>query len=305
MFNVPNSQSTFDLQQALNIDAPSPVHTLITPDYPNIQLDVKRDDLLHSVISGNKWRKLKYALLKASNDNVEHIISFGGGYSNHLHALAFTCHRLGISMTAIVRGDYTNNLTPMLNDISAWGSNIQYVDRKTYQRRENKDYISELIQQYERGIVIPEGGSQSLALSGVSEIVHELQQFYDIIIAPVGSAGTLAGIIDGVSNTNSKVLGIGVLKGQGYLEELVSRFLPNESDNWQINHQYHFAGYAKSTPELVDFCQRFEAQHKITIEPVYSGKMFFAIDDLLSNGFFPSGSRILAIHTGGLQGKRS
>lgn len=303
---MPNSSTIANIQHLLNIVEPSPVQRLQLPEQPNILLDIKRDDRLHPVISGNKWRKLKYALVDAVENKVEHITSFGGGYSNHLHALAFACRQLSIPMTAIVRGDYSQNLTPMLTDILSWGSNIQYVDRKTYQMREDKNFVDSLLKQNANGVVIPEGGSQDSALRGISEIINELENSYDYIVAPVGSGGTLAGLIKGVSGSPTKILGVGVLKGQDYLEGLVTALLPNHGNfsQWQINHNYHFGGYAKSNEQLDDFCQRFHLQHEIQIEPVYSGKMFFATYDLIAKKHFPKNSRVLAIHTGGLQGKR-
>lgn len=300
------------LTAQLNIATPS-AETAIHTDWANqngITLSVKRDDLLHPVISGNKWRKLKYALKAASKAKVQHIISFGGGFSNHLHALGYCCHHLGIQLTAIVRGDYSLNPTPMLLDLKNWQTNIQYVDRKTYQQRSELDYQQSLQQQYPGASIIPEGGSQLLAIRGVSEIIDELSDSYDYIVAPVASGGTLAGLSSAIGKnktfSNCQILGIGVLKGQGYLEQLVDDLLEVDSSqtNWQINHDFHFGGYAKSTNELRLFCQDFYQQTTIPIEPVYSGKLFWAIRALLKAGYFPKNSRILALHTGGLQGAR-
>jgi 1-aminocyclopropane-1-carboxylate deaminase len=298
-----------DVELELNITSPSPI-VPITPLWPGIEnysLSVKRDDMLHPVISGNKWRKLKYALLDAQQQNIKHILSFGGGYSNHLHALAYCCNKLGIRLTAIIRGDYSSKLTPMLEDMQTWRTDIQWVDRQTYQRRDDPAYLNELKHQYEDVLIIPEGGSQSLALQGVAEIVAELDEHYDYIIAPVGSGGTLAGLINATVGLPTQVLGIAVLKGQGYLEGLVSNLLPESAhgaNNWQINHDFHFGGYAKSSEELRTFCSDFQLQTHIPIEPVYSGKMFFALAKLIQQNAFPIGSKILALHTGGLQGAR-
>lgn len=297
--------------QALAIQQPSPVQklTLNWPNFNNVSLHVKRDDLLHPIISGNKWRKLKYSLSHAQKNNVEHIISFGGGFSNHLHALGYCCKQLNIKFTAIVRGDYSTNLSPMLRDLMSWQTTIHYVDKITYQQRNKSEYLQFLQQQHVNALIIPEGGSNRLALQGVGEIVTELENDYDCIIAPVASGGTLAGLIKATHNTPTKVLGIGVLKGQGYLEELVSNMLPKEMSakehqHWSINHDYHFGGYAKFSPELQGFCMNFCQQTHIKIEPIYSAKLFFALHDLLAQGFFPMGSNILALHTGGLQGAR-
>lgn len=299
------------LNNQLNINTPTPEQPLTASWLENkaITLTLKRDDLIHPVISGNKWRKLVYALNDAKQNQVHHIVSFGGGFSNHLHALGYCCHQLNIKFTAIVRGDYTQNLSPMLRDLLAWKTDVKYVNRITYKKRNDRAYLKELKAQYPNSLIIPEGGSQQQALKGVAEIISELQQPYDYIVAPVASGGTLAGLIEGAASYSpkTKILGIGVLKGQGYLEELVQGLLLDNQFNtvqWSINHDFHFGGYAKSTTELKEFCDDFLNQTQVKIEPIYSGKLCFAIKNLISNNYFPVNSRILVLHTGGLQGSR-
>lgn len=296
-----------ELQRQLGINCPSP-EQLIKPDWENsqdYQISVKRDDLIHPLISGNKWRKLKYALTNLVESGIKEVISFGGGYSNHLHALAFACSKLNIQLMAIVRGDYSNSLTPMLNDLRIWGVKTNFVDRKTYAKRNNPDYLAGLNKSHPKAAIIPEGGSQQLAISGVAELILELQDSYDFILTPVGSGGTLAGLI--TAENDAKLIGIAALKGEGYLEQLVSELLPSDcsNSNWEINHDFHFGGYAKRTEALVDFCEQTSQQLKIEIEPVYSGKLFYAAKSLIAKRAFPCGSRILLIHTGGLQGNRA
>ena len=295
------------LEQQLNIKSPSPTQ-IIKPEWlgaENYQISLKRDELLHPVISGNKWRKLKYALLEAQQKHVQHIISFGGGFSNHLHALGYCCNRLNIRFTAIVRGDYSSNLSPMLQDLISWRAELSYVDRLTYQQRDDAEYLASLQQQYPEATIIPEGGSQTLALQGVGEIISELEEEYDYVIAPVGSGGTLAGLINH-PQFKAHVVGIAVLKGKGYLEDLVNALLPavQSNENWHINHQYHQGGYAKSNVELDCFCKEFHQQTGVQIEPVYSGKLLFALRDLVQKSGFAMASKILVLHTGGLQGAR-
>ncbi|WP_438864286.1 1-aminocyclopropane-1-carboxylate deaminase/D-cysteine desulfhydrase [Neptunicella sp.] len=291
------------LEHILQIKTPSPEHRLDT-DWPNpnqCQLWIKRDDLLHPVISGNKWRKLKYALQAISEGHTTHVISFGGGHSNHLHALAYCCQQLNIAFTAIVRGDYSANMTPTLTDLVSWGATINFVDKKTYQRRAESNYSRTLQQQYPEAVIIPEGGSQALALQGVAEIIDELTHHYDYILLPVASGGTLAGFIQ--HNVDPKIIGIAMLKGQGYLEQLVSELLSETATTeWQIAHHFHHGGYAKQPAELVHFCQQFTQQYQIPLEPVYSGKLFYAARELLAEQYFPVGSKILLLHTGGLRG---
>lgn len=266
---------------------------------------VKRDDLLHPIISGNKWRKLKYNLLNAVKQNTSHIISFGGNYSNHLHALAYCCQQLDIPLTAMVRGYASQPLTPTLLDIKRWGATLEFLDKKTYQQRYNPEFMATLQNTHGHAECIPEGGSNKQALKGVAEIVTELQAEYDYILCPVGSGGTMAGLIH--SGFKHKLLGIAVLKGQDYLESLVENLLPQarQATHWQILHQYHHGGYARVTEELTAFCQSFNQTQPFMIEPVYSGKLFYGVKQLMEQGFFPVNSRILLLHTGGLQGARS
>lgn len=312
-----------EIENVLNI-AHSPEQPLHV-DWVNssdISVTVKRDDLLHAIISGNKWRKLKYALLEILtssevNKRLE-IISFGGGFSNHIHALAYCCHQLKkqgrtVSFTAIIRGDYSANLTPMLDDIISWGAKIEYVDRLTYKKRNDQAYLdslkSKLINRSDSKVfIIPEGGSQHSALLGLTELIDELNGEYDYILCPVASGGTMAGLIRATEQLATKIVGVAVLKGRDYLEQLVAEFLPPACDfnnsNWTIEHDFHFGGYAKKNHDLIKFCQEFSADAKIVIEPVYSGKLFFALKHLITHNYFPSDSRILVIHTGGLQGAR-
>jgi 1-aminocyclopropane-1-carboxylate deaminase len=297
-----------ELAFMLGIKTPSPIQ-IITPNWQGIehyQLSVKRDDLIHPIISGNKWRKLKYALLDAVQSNTQHIISFGGGFSNHLHALGYCCSKLNIKFTAIIRGDYSNSPSPMLKDLTKWQTQIHYVDRLTYQQKAESIYLDNLSTCYPDAMIIPEGGSQSSALKGSGEIINEIEGHYDSVIIPVGSGGTLAGLITNIP-INIRLLGVGVLKGEGYLESLVQALLPNtlkKQGNWSIEHNFHFGGYGKCTSELSEFCQQFAEETSIDLEPVYSGKLFFAIKALINSQNVALGRSILAIHTGGLQGAR-
>lgn len=299
--------SAAEISNLLNIATPSILQPLCVnwTGAPQVSLYIKRDDLIHPIISGNKWRKLKYALLEARQRGVAEIISFGGGHSNHLHALGYCCHQLGIQLLALVRGNYHTNPTPMLRDLQQWHSRVIYLDKATYHKRSQPDFIASWQAAHPDALIIPEGGSQALALPGVAEIVNEQESDFSHILTPVGSGGTLAGLIQARHKDNMHVIGVAALKGEGYLEGLVKSLLPaSHYPNWHIEHRFHFGGYAKSSVELIDFCERFKAQTGITIEPVYSGKACWALKQLLAEGHFPKGSRILLLHTGGLQGAR-
>ncbi|BFT31263.1 pyridoxal-phosphate dependent enzyme [Alteromonas sp. D210916BOD_24] len=291
---------------------PSPL-VPFEPDWPGaekVSLYVKRDDAIHPVMSGNKWRKLSPVFKR---DIPREIVSFGGGYSNHLHALGYACHQLNIPLTAVIRGNYTANPTPMIVDLMRWGIRICYVDRDTYKKRHDSHYLSELQQRYPDALLIPEGGSQQIALEGVSELVREIDIHVDHLIAPVASGATLAGIAAALNAQTlssplqpnpASAIGIGVLKGEGYLESLVENLLPITLDNWHIQHEYHMGGYAKVPHALREFCQQFNETMPFSIEPVYSGKVFWAVKDMLAKSTFEPGAQIVILHTGGLQGAR-
>jgi 1-aminocyclopropane-1-carboxylate deaminase len=300
-----------------SLTLPSP----LIPFKPNwegaskVSLFVKRDDAIHPVMSGNKWRKLSHAL---TNPLPKTIVSFGGGFSNHLHALGFVCHKLGIPFNAIIRGDYSAAPTPMIQDLKSWGTRIDYVDRVTYKKRNDSAYLLHLKQQQPDAMIIPEGGSQAQALQGMKDMVDEIDIDFDFIVAPVASGATLAGIVsalnkrnennatDTLHQTTRNVVGVGVLKGENYLEGLVEQFLPTSlgRSNWHIDHSYHFGGYAKAPNELRTFCNDFNHAFEFDIEPVYSGKAFWAVKDMLAKGKFEDGACIVVLHTGGLQGAR-
>lgn len=294
------------LQKQLGLSLPSPLQRF-TPNWPGaekVTLWIKRDDLIHPIISGNKWRKLSQ-LLADNAATIPHIVSFGGGFSNHLHALGWCCQQLGIEFTALIRGNYADSPTPMLTDLSRWQANIRYLTKLEYKQRDEPDFIAALSEQYPRALIIPEGGSQQAALTGVQPLLEECQIPFDKIITPVASGATMAGIISGAS-ARQQVLGIAVLNGVGYLENLVAQFLPtNSSRNWQILHQYHHGGYARTSPALLTLCKQMRQEYAIPVEPVYSGKVFYAVQELLAQGAFAAGEQVIIVHTGGLQGART
>ena len=300
--------TTFNQMRArllAELNLPSPV-TSLSPDWPGadtLNLNIKRDDCIHPIISGNKWRKLA-TLITEMTTPPPRIISFGGGFSNHLHALGYVCLRLAIPFTALIRGDYRQSPTPMIDDLRQWRADIQYVTKRDYQMRSTPAYISKLQNDYPGAMIIPEGGSQHAALAGVQQLIAEQTLPFDTVLCPVASGATLAGIVSALT-PEQHAIGIGVLKGQGYLESLVTGLLPRSAPNWHIEHAYCHGGYARQTPELRTFCNDFERHTAIPVEPVYSGKLLFALKHMIGRGDFAPGQRILVIHTGGLQGARS
>jgi 1-aminocyclopropane-1-carboxylate deaminase len=284
-------------------------HPLFTQH--NVRVQVKRDDIIHPIISGNKWRKLKYNLVHVQQEkNINGVLSFGGSYSNHIHALAFACFQQKIPCVGIIRGeeDYANNFT--LSWARHWGMKLHFVDRKTYRRRHDTDYLMQLQQEYPKHYIVPEGGSNKLAISGVGEIISELNQQteFDTLITPTGSGGTLAGLIAGDYNTSKnlhKLLGIAVLKEADYLVGEIQNLLPESAknhDNWTLLTNFHRGGYAKFSRCDVARILEFNHNTGVDFEPIYTGKMILAFLDLLEQGYFAKGERIVLLHTGGMQG---
>lgn len=273
-------------------------------DEYQIELWIKRDDLLHPIISGNKWRKLKYSLDHALSLGSDTLISMGGTYSNHLHALAYAGKILGLKTKAFIRGEQPTTLTSTLIDIQNWGMELSFVSRSDYKLLRQYKNCHDLPALKRSQYWVPEGGAQILALKGVAELINEIDITYDILCVPCGTGATLAGIINAAPEKAS-IWGFAALKNAAFLESDVASLLPKiSSDNWKVNLDYHFGGFAKKSTELLDFISNFEDKTGIPLESVYTGKMLFGIYDLITKHTFKPGQRIIAIHTGGLQGKR-
>lgn len=288
---------------------PSPITQLHDALLENkgIQLFVKRDDLIHEHLQGNKWRKLKYNLIRAREANHHTLLTFGGAYSNHIHATAAAGHYFGFKTIGIIRGEAYADLNPTLQDATNWGMQLHYASRIDYRNKTSEDFINLLKEQFGKFYLIPEGGNNALANKGCREIISELNQHYDAICVDCGTGATMAGIISALDNQTT-VLGFAVLKDAAFLNSDIEKILQQHSqqsfNNWQLNTDYHFGGYAKVTEELIAFMQQFELRHQITLEPVYSAKMFYGLFELIKNDYFAPGSKILALHSGGLQGRR-
>ncbi|RAU81592.1 1-aminocyclopropane-1-carboxylate deaminase/D-cysteine desulfhydrase [Pontibacter arcticus] len=274
-------------------------------DEQSIELWVKREDLLHPAISGNKWRKLKYNLQQARSENKDTLLTFGGAYSNHIAATAAAGQEFGFRTIGIIRGEEHEPLNPTLQFAISRGMQLHYISREQYRLKDDANFLEELSQKYKQPYFIPEGGTNALAVKGCTEIVEDINIAYDYICCACGTGGTIAGII-AVLDGEKQVLGFPALKGGNFLqkeiEALILKYNGKKYSNWQLLTDYHFGGYAKVKPELLDFIYTFQKQHHILLEPIYTGKMFFGLFDLIKQGYFKSGSRIVAIHTGGLQG---
>jgi 1-aminocyclopropane-1-carboxylate deaminase/D-cysteine desulfhydrase-like pyridoxal-dependent ACC family enzyme len=284
---------------------PTPLQ-LITNDLlqsKKINLYIKREDLNHLTIQGNKFRKLKYNLAAAKVEGKTTLLTFGGAFSNHIYAVAAAGKAFDFRTIGVIRGERIEPLNPTLAFAEANGMKLHFVTRSAYRNKYDVDFTNDLKRQFGDFYLVPEGGSNALAVKGCAEIIDEIDLDFDVICSAVGTGGTLAGLILGTQD-KGKVLGFPALKGGDFLKDEIEILLKNKSENknWDLIIDYHFGGYAKFKPELIDFMNDFKRQFDIQLEPIYTGKMLFGIFDLIKNDFFKANTTIIAIHTGGLQG---
>ena len=301
------SQTHSDLRpDCLNLPSPvTRIHSSLLLE-KNIQLYIKRDELIHPVIQGNKWRKLKYNLLEAKKSGKNTLLSFGGAYSNHLHALAAAGKLYGFNTIGIIRGEAPAELNPSLRDMLEWNMQLEFIRRIDYKQKTSAAFAQKLKHQFGDVFLIPEGGNNPAGIKGCGELLHELDDIYDHICCEVGSGTMLSSLILHNQQANTRFTGFAVMKNQ-QLEQDIKHTLsqhPAVNTQWQLNHDYHFGGFAKTDSQLNDFIKDFKRQHDVQLEPVYSGKMLYGILDLVKNNHYKPGTKILAIHGGGLQGLR-
>ena len=283
---------------------PSPIeelqHPLLTEK--KIQLFVKRDDLIHPDIMGNKWRKLKYNIEEVKKQGKNGLVTMGGAYSNHIYATAAAGEVFGLQTFGIIRGDELNNKSnPTLRFASEKSMQLRFVDRKTF--REIREHPELLSQEFADWYFLPEGGTNELAVKGCSELPNEIKMDYSLIVLPIGTGGTFCGVLNGVSD-HQTVLGISSLKGdfvKREVKELINQFGIDKS-NYEVNTEYHFGGYGKTKRELIDFINWFKEFFGVPLDPIYTGKTFFAVWDMIKTDKFEENLRIVLLHTGGLQG---
>lgn len=273
-----------------------------------LRLLVKRDDLLHSHVSGNKWRKLKYNLLEAHRLGLTRLITFGGAFSNHLAAVAAAGKEFGFETVGIVRGERSSELNPTLRFCKSCNMELHFVSRTDFKGKNNEDLLEDLQINRSDALMLPEGGANCLALPGCREIVAETKEQLghspDFIVTACGTGATLAGIATGIEG-HCQALGVSVLKGdflQKEVEKLLAACGEATSGNYRVLDGFHFGGYAKFTPALIEFINDFRQSTGIPLDPIYTGKAFFAAFELAKQGFFHEGSTVVLLHTGGLQG---
>ncbi|MEO6869131.1 MAG: pyridoxal-phosphate dependent enzyme [Ginsengibacter sp.] len=301
---MPQSSSTFMIA---GIEFQTPLLENIKDEFlskKSIHLDILRLDQVDSYISGNKIFKLRYYLENAIKNNIKTIVTLGGAYSNHLAATAYACKKCGLMSIGIVRGEEAKNLSPTLQFCLQHGMKLIFLERKLYKHISKKDSIEiPELEELKDFIIIPEGGYSIEGSSGAESITSFFDQnSYSHICVPVGTATTLSGIVNTISS--AKVLGFTALKGLNDINERML-FLGTKETNWEIISAYHFGGYAKYDKNLTNFMSEFYLKHHVPLDFVYTGKMMFGVYDLIKKEFFENGSRILCMHTGGLQGNKS
>ncbi|MBD3635873.1 MAG: 1-aminocyclopropane-1-carboxylate deaminase/D-cysteine desulfhydrase [Crocinitomicaceae bacterium] len=296
------------------MNLPSPIEQLHSDLFSqhNVEVYVKRDDLIDPVISGNKWRKLKFNIEKFKAGRYDKLLTFGGAYSNHISATARAGKELGVKTIGIVRGDELKaDANDTLRQASADGMELIFTKREEYALRDEKYYHEELRRRHGNIWIVPEGGSNYYGVLGCQEILKEVDIPFTHVITACGTGTTATGLL---LSSSSEVIGVSALKGGDFLTEniknhLMTLSLPEShiSDvmgRFVLQTGYHFGGYAKYNKELLEFIETFEDQYKIPLDQVYTGKMMYALLDLIEQNYFPENSKIIALHTGGLQGKK-
>ncbi|MBK0369955.1 1-aminocyclopropane-1-carboxylate deaminase/D-cysteine desulfhydrase [Flavobacterium agrisoli] len=266
-----------------------------------ISLEIKREDLLHPFVSGNKFRKLKYNLIEAKKQNKDTLLTFGGAFSNHIAAVAYAGKEGGFKTIGIIRGqELVSKISenPTLQFAQECGMRLHFVSREVYRDKTNPDFLNRISAQFGTFYMIPEGGTNALAVKGCEEILTPEDTEFDFVCCAVGTGGTISGIINSAL-PHQQVLGFPALKGD-FLQDEICIFAKKEG--WKLINEYHFEGYGKVNIELIQFINAFFQQTQISLDPIYTGKMVFGVIDLIHNGFFKANSKILLVHTGGLQG---
>lgn len=285
----------------MQLHLPSPIQQLVEPLYEKmgVQVFVKREDLIHPLISGNKWRKLKYSFQKAAEEGKQHVVTFGGAYSNHVLATAAAAQVLGLQASAIIRGEDQHN--EVLNYCKSVGMELHFVDRLSYTDK------NKCLERFFKGntqiFVIPEGGASPEGVQGCEEILAESNESFDHIFCAAGTGTTASGLYSYIQKNklNTTLHVVTVLKAGDFIRNEIAHYLPIK-EQLELHTLYHFGGYGKSTAELLRFIVAFYHRHQVLLDQVYTAKLVFGLHDLIAKGYFAPSSRILWLHTGGLKG---
>lgn len=284
------------------------IHNKILDEF-GIRLLVKREDLNHPTVSGNKWWKLKYNLEEAARQQKRTLLTFGGAYSNHIFSTAAAAREASFTSIGIIRGEETLPLNSTLTFARNNGMQLHFISREAYRQKGEPAFIQHLHDQFEDFYLIPEGGTNHFAVKGCSEFAQtEITPDVDFLMLAVGTGGTMAGLIDGFQGKKT-IYGVSILKDGDFLQRDITKLLENFSNtvygNWCVLTSYHHGGYAKVTKELLAFMNEMRVTHNLPLDPVYTGKLLWAVMEEVKKGAFPKGSTVLALHTGGLQASSS
>lgn len=264
-----------------------------------IEVAVLRLDKISPLVSGNKWFKLRYYLEETKVREKKGIITFGGAWSNHIIATAAICQMNGLKAIGIIRGEEPKRLSITLLNAKEMGMQLYFISREAYQNKEVPASINK-----DEYLIVNEGGYGETGTKGASDILNYCSKPYTHYCCAVGTGTMMAGIINAIS-PGQQVTGISVMKNNIGLEIMIQTLVTNKEITWQLNHDYHFGGYAKHQPGLLSFMNEFYNQTNIKSDFVYTGKLFYAMSDLIEKNYFPQGSKLLLIHSGGLQGNES
>jgi len=264
-----------------------------------IEVDVLRLDKISPVISGNKWFKLRYYLEEAKSQHKKSILTFGGAWSNHIIATAAVCKMQELKSIGIIRGEEPKELSSTLSQAKEFGMQLVFISRSDYRQKKIPATL-----QFSDYYIINEGGYGETGAKGASTILDHCNKIYTHYCCAVGTGTMMAGLINAVSPAQT-VLGISVMKNNIALKEMIQTLVTGTEKNWKLIHDYHFGGYAKHQPALLGFMNEFYEQTTIPSDFVYTGKLFFALSDLIRKNYFPADSKLLLVHSGGLQGNSS
>lgn len=308
---IKNTCMTDIIKNLFNLWIPSPIQELDWKEAKEkgLRIFAKRDDLIHHHISGNKYRKLKYNFIEFSKGNYDEVIAFGGAFSNLLHTLSYIGKAGKIKMKFYIRGDGYDQNNPSLADMHRNGVEMEFVDRQKFRKLRQKYFLTENAEKNK--FIVPEGGSNHLALPGASELIQEIQDQLgktpDYLVMDMGTGGTISGVISLLPD-NCHLIAIPVLKGIDWTTTIEN--LSGLSDNQQkmrkvsINEDYHFGGFAKYNDELIQFMNDFHFNFGIPLDPIYTCKLVYGLNDLILKDFFKANSDIVWVHGGGIQGIR-
>ena len=279
---------------------------VILPDGNNdVNVFMKRTDLIHPIISGNKWYKMKYNIIEMQKQGIDTLLTFGGAFSNHIHAAAHAGKVFGFKTIGLIRGEEHLPLNSTLQSAVNDGMELHYVDRTTFRKRETDEFLSWIKEKFGNVYVLPVGGTNTIALKGCAEIIDQIEIDYNYICSASGSGGTFAGLVAGLDG-KKKAIAFPALKGGEFLEKVISDLVYDYTgksfSNWSLNTDYHFGGFAKLSKELIDFTHKFNELNGFELDYIYTNKMMFGIADLIKKSFFKPGESIVTIHSGGLQG---